>query len=140
MANPFESFIQVELPKRPFLENNVEEETIIIRRGAGPLQLSAIKLQNGEILGMVDGKLAAVPAHRGVEIGAAVHIQEEPQYQWMITHNRNNKNVVVTMYNSSGVRFEADVVEVSDNYVKLTMNTAVAGRAVLLFVPTPSVD
>lgn len=135
MSNPFEDFIQLELPRRPFLPADVDPESIFIRRGPGPRQMSGIKLQNGQVLGMVDGMLIGIDANRGVELDAVVHVQETEQNQWVITHNRNNRNAIVTMYNADGLRFEADALQVTNNVITLTMNVAVSGHVVVLFVP-----
>jgi hypothetical protein len=135
MSNPFEDFVQLELPRRPFLPVDAEPESIFIRRGNGPRQMSSIKLEDGQVLGMVDGMLVGISANRGVELDAVVHVQENEQNQWTIVHNKNNRNVFVTMYNTDGVRFEADAVQALDNTIQLTMNVAVSGHAVVLFVP-----
>ena len=42
MANPFEDFIQLELPNRPWMASDVQEESVIVRRGQGARQLQCL--------------------------------------------------------------------------------------------------
>ena len=53
----FEDFVQQELPKRGYLNSDVAQETIIIRRGAGPRQFDAVTLGEGEVLAKVGGSV-----------------------------------------------------------------------------------
>lgn len=135
MASPFESFVQVELPKRPFLASDVEAESIIIRRGQGARQLAGIKLGEGQVLSMVGGQLQPVDLSQGAVLDAVVHQQSEAATTWTITHNRNNVNVLVNVYDNTGNRFIPDSLQVAANSVTLGVNVAVAGHAVLVFVP-----
>lgn len=135
MASPFESFVQVELPKRPFLASDVEAESIIIRRGQGARQLAGIKLGEGQVLSMVGGQLQPVSLSQGAVLDAVVHQQSEAATTWTITHNRNNVNVLVNVYDNTGNRFIPDSLQVAANAVTLGVNVAVAGHAVLVFVP-----
>lgn len=135
MANPFEDFIQTELPKRPFLASDVDEESIIVRRGQGARALAGVKLSEGQVLGMKDGQLQGVAqTGGGSAVDALPYVQEEEAVQWVITHNRNNVNVVLNLYGADGKAFEADEVEVAANTVTITLLEAAAGRAILIFV------
>lgn len=138
MANPFEDFIQVEMPKRPYLPSDIAQETVLIRRGVGPRQLAGLTLAEGQMLGMKDGQLQGViPEPTGTPIDAFPHVQSEAAAQWVITHNRNNVNVLVQLYGSDGKLFDADSVTVAPNTVTVDLHTAATGHAVLLFVPQP---
>lgn len=137
MANAFEDFIQLELPKRPFLASDVDEESIIIRRGQGARALAGVKLAEGQVLGMKDGQLQGVAqesGNGGSAVDAVTHVQEEAATSWVITHNRNNVNVVLNLYGDDGKAFEADEVIVAANTVTITLLEAAAGRAILIFV------
>ena len=137
MANAFEDFIQLELPKRPFLASDVDEESIIIRRGPGARALAGVKLAEGQVLGMKDGQLQGVAqesGNGGSAVDAVTHVQEEAATSWVITHNRNNVNVVLNLYGDDGKAFEADEVIVAANTVTITLLEAAAGRAILIFV------
>lgn len=57
MANEFEDFIKLELPLRPVLQADGNEETILVRRGQGPRIFELITLNEGEVLGKFGGVL-----------------------------------------------------------------------------------
>ena len=138
MANPFEDFIQLEMPKRPFLPSDVEQESIIVRRGQGARQLAGIKLGEGQVLGMKDGTLQGVTAGAGGSaVDAVAYEQAEPEVEWVITHNRNNVNVLVSVYDATGKVFVPNDLTVAANTVTVTLLEAAAGRVVLIFVPAP---
>ena len=137
MANAFEDFIQTEMPKRPFLPSDVEVESIIIRRGQGARQLAGLKLDEGQVLGMKDGTLQGVTGGSGSAVDALPFQQEEAATEWVITHNRNNVNVIVNVYDAEGKAFVPNNLTGAANTVTVTMLEAVAGRAILLFVPAP---
>ncbi len=138
MANPFEDFIQLELPKRPWMASDVQEESVIVRRGAGPRQLQGVVLGEGQVLGMKDGVLQGVAAGAGGTGADAVSfVQETPATTWTITHNRNNVNVSVSVYDADGKAFTPDEITVAANTVTITVLEASAGHAVLFFIPVP---
>ncbi|AGS81977.1 hypothetical protein O152_gp092 [Pseudomonas phage PaBG] len=138
MANPFEDFIQLELPKRPWMAADVQEESVIVRRGAGPRQLQGVVLGEGQVLGMKDGVLQGVAAGAGGTGADAVSfVQETPATTWTITHNRNNVNVSVSVYDADGKAFTPDEIVVAANTVTITVLEASAGHVVLFFIPVP---
>lgn len=134
-GNPFEEFVQTELPKRPYLPADVNQESIFIRRGLGPRQMAAVQLQEGEVLGMVDGVLAGIVPNTGPAIDAVTHIQPVTSSEWVITHNRNNDNVQVTLYDADGRQFEPDSISLTRNMVTIVLAEPVTGRAVMIFAP-----
>lgn len=136
MATPFEEFIQTELPRRPFLFNDVAAESVFIRRGAAPRQMDGILLGEGEVLGMKDGVLTGVGAGgSGSFAGGLAYTQEVAATTWTINHNRNNSNVAgITVINSSGNVIIPDAVAVDVNSVTLSFSVAQAGKATIVFV------
>lgn len=94
----FEDFVQLELPKRPYLNADVAQETVIVRRGPGPRQLSAVELDEGQVLGKVGGVLT------GITIGAGATFKKHAEAfttstAWEVSHNQNS-----TVYLAPGVR------------------------------------
>lgn len=141
MANPFEELIQLELPKRPFLASDVQLESVIIRRGAGPRQLAGLVLAEGQVLGMSGGVLTGVDAGAGgTAVDAVIHVQGVAATSWVITHNRNNVNVIVSVYDATGKMFNPDDIQITANAVTVTVIEEAVGRVVLLFVPEPPVE
>lgn len=134
-GNPFEDFIQTELPKRPWLPADVPQETIMVRRGLGPRQLQAVQLQEGEVLGLVDGELKGIVPNTGPTIDAVTHVQSFTSYTWTINHNRNNQNVQVSLYDVNGNQFDPDTIKIADNRVTVTLAEPAMGRAILIFAP-----
>lgn len=130
MASDFESFIQIEIPKRPFMETDAEQESVIIRRGQGPRQLQGVKLNEGEALGMRDGKLVSMEIKGAV---SQTHVQGEASKHWTIVNEHNSVNVVATLYNVSGKVILADDVVVTNEQIDVFFVEAQAGRAVLIF-------
>ncbi len=136
MASAFEAFIQLELPRRPFLLNDVEQESVIIRRGAAPRQMDGIKLSDGQVLGMVNGVLSGVSAGGGGSfVGGLAYTQETAATTWTIQHNRNNANVAgLTVINTAGNVLFPDTIVADANSVTLTFSVAQAGKATMAFV------
>ena len=93
----FEDFVQVELPKRGYLNTDVPQESIIIRRGAGPRQFDAITLAEGQVLGVVNGQLAAM-ALAGAGIRKAIVPITTAATIWTVTHNFGSENAIVQCF------------------------------------------
>lgn len=136
MATPFEAFIQTELPRRPFLLNDVAVESVFIRRGAAPRQMDGVLLAEGEVLGMKDGVLKGVGSGGGGSfVGGLSFEQTIAATTWTVEHNRNNDKVSApTVINSVGNVVFPDSVSVTANTVVLTFSVAQAGKAVIMFV------
>ncbi|MNV27865.1 hypothetical protein D3C71_1190310 [compost metagenome] len=137
MANPFEDFIQREMPLRPFLPADVAQESVIVRRGIGPRQMSGVVLGEGQVLGLKDGVLQGVAAGTGGSgsVDAVAFEQEEAATTWTVTHNRNNVNVLVNVYDAAGKAFVPSDLTVTANTVVVDLLEAQAGRVVLVFIP-----
>lgn len=130
MASPFEAFIQLELPKRPYLEEDAPQESIIVRRGAGPRQLQGVTINEGEVLGLVDGQLAGVMPGAG----GHSHTQALAAQEWVVTHDKGNRNVVVTILDEEYQEIIADSVQVGENAITISFTEAQTGYANILFI------
>jgi hypothetical protein len=131
MATAFEAFIQLELPKRPYLETDVTLEDVIIRRGVGPRQLDGVTLSDGQVLGKVGGVLTGVSASGVTSI---VHDQSAASATWTITHNKENRNAIVKLRDASDQELFADTVTFNDNDIVITLTSAEAGKAMIVFL------
>lgn len=133
-GNAFNTFIQIEVPKRPYLEQDVDQETIIIRRGNGPRQLQALKLEEGQTVLFKDGQLQAVKAG-GLANGMDVRSipQDTPSNQWILSHGMNCNNVIVQVHDGSQKMVTPSDVEYIDaNTVHVTFPDEVSGTALLV--------
>ena len=136
MATSFEEYVQLELPKRPYLENDVPVESIIIRRGEGTRQLDGLELGDGDILIKRNGSLVAEPISSSVSaIQSLVHVQNTPALQWSINHDKANSNVVITILDTNKHEILADTVSVGDNSITIDFSVAQAGLANVIFLP-----
>lgn len=131
-VNKFEQTIQTELPLRPFLSTDVEQEMVFVRRGLGPRQMQAIEIREGEVLGKVGGVLKSI---KMTEVDAVSHNQTFTSARWNIVHNRNNTNVQVSLYDVNGNSFEPDAILTTKNQVSVSLAEPAIGRAVLIFAP-----
>jgi hypothetical protein len=144
MAGAFESFVQTELPLRPFAPNDGNQESIAIRRGQGPRQMLFLDLADGQVLARVDGTLKGV-ALNNLETGGggryfvADIAAGSEQSTWTLEHNLNSFNCVVQAYqlnedNSFSALIPDAINLLNANAVELKFSTAIAGKAVLSFV------
>lgn len=135
----FEDFVQQELPKRGYLNSDVPQETLIIRRGQGPRQFDAIQLEEGQVVGFLNGQLAGVhvsDAGIGDNILRKAILQvEAPAAVWTITHNLGSENVIVQAFDQDKfVIIPHSIQIVSEDVVELTFNTAMTGTARVIFL------
>lgn len=137
-GNAFNTFIQIEVPKRPYLETDVDQETIIIRRGNGPRQLQALKLDEGQTVLFKDGQLQAIKAG-ALDAGMDVRSipQDTPSDRWVLSHGMNCNNVMVQVLGKDNKVFNpSDIEYVDTNTVLVTLPEEVAGTALLVgFAP-----
>ncbi len=131
----FTDFIQLELPKRPYLEDDVAKNSVIIRSGAGPRQLEGVVLADGEILMNVGGTLQAVNlADITGDTDNHIHEQASPSATWTIVHGGATENVMVTLYDENKKLFIADDITISDdNTVTVSLSQPAIGKAVLVY-------
>lgn len=134
----FEDFVQQELPKRGYLNSDVAQETIIIRRGAGPRQFDAVTLGEGEVLAKVGGVLTSISISglgAGSPLRKAILPVVEATTTWTIAHNLNSENVIVQAFDENKYVLIPDTIRIVDaNTVELTFNTAQAGTARVVFL------
>lgn len=134
MASAFETFIQNELPKRGYLNSDVAQETVIVRRGQGPRQFDAVTLQEGQALGLVNGVLTGVSLS-SFEIKKAVLQVEQESLEWIVAHNFNSENVIIQCFDSSKSVIIPESMQIIDaNTVKITFNTETAGTVRVIFL------
>lgn len=130
----FEDFVQLELPKRPYLNTDPAQETVIIRRGAGPRQLNAVALTDGQVLGKVGGVLT------GVSIGAGATFKKYTETfaadsEWVVTHGQNSTIYVAQAFDAAGSVILPDEIETTDvNTITLMFNTPQAGKVNIIFL------
>jgi len=60
VATQFELFIQTELPTRPSVALNPPQETVLVRRGVGPRVYESVDINEGEVLGKINGAVQSV--------------------------------------------------------------------------------
>lgn len=131
-SNPFESFIKLELPKRPFLEADVEPESVIIRRGSLPRQLEGIKVPDGHALGGKNGVLTAIPIGAS-SISIVVHTNEVAELEWVVQHPDSGTVDIIQLFDTTGKSIHADTVFREDGQTTITFVKAQAGYASLFF-------
>lgn len=132
----FNDFVQTELPLRPYLANDVPEESVIIRRGLGPRQLSAITLGEGQVVMKVGEQLQAVNlADVAGGVDGYAHEQLSPQSTWIITHNRDAGNLpIVQVYDLDGKAVVPnETLWISTDEIRIEFSEPFAGRAVMMF-------
>jgi hypothetical protein len=130
----FEDFVQLELPKRPYLDTDVSTETVIIRRGAGPRQLDSVALTDGQVLGKVSGTL------QGVTIGAGATFKKysnsyTSSTSWVVAHGQASTDYIAQVFDATGnAIIPNEIVATNSNTVTILFSTAVAGTARLIFL------
>lgn len=128
----FEDFVQIELPKRPYLNTDVAQETVIVRRGVGPRQLGAVQLTDGQVLGMVAGTL------QGVDSSSFMRKHTESftsQVTWLVTHNKASVLYVAQVFDENGKVIIPDEIDTIDsNNIEVGFNTATTGTVNIIFL------
>lgn len=129
----FVQFVQAELFRRPFLNSDASQETVMVRRGGGPRQLAGLSIADGEILGNVGGTLVGIPSGSvGSSERKALHTQAIASVEWTVAHTYNSVNVEVYVVDESNTRVEPDGIQATDsNTVVITFAQPQAGKALL---------
>lgn len=136
----FEDFVQLELPKRPYLDANPATETVMVRRGAGPRQLQPVEIAEGEVLAKIGGvlvsaSLASLLATYGGGVRKAVLPVVIAADTWTIEHNLNSENVIVQIFdNTKSVVIPNSIQIISDDVVVVTFSTPITGTARVIFL------
>ena len=133
----FEDFIQTELPKRGYLNSDVPQETVIIRRGNGPRQFDAITIGEGQVLGYQNGQLQAISVTSLVASGMkkAILTISEPQTIWTINHYLGYDDVIVQCFDENNYVLIPDTTQIVDaNTIRITFTNAQSGVARVIFL------
>ena len=129
----FEDFIQVELPRRPWVVTDPAQESIPVRRGAGPRQLEFVSLTDGQVLGQVSGVV------QGVDISTLsgksyIHNQTSANSSWLIEHNLSSDDFILRIENEFGEQIIPDgVLGLDVNNILVSLASAIEGRAIVIF-------
>lgn len=133
----FEDFIQVELPRRPWVTTDPAQETVPVRRGAGPRQLEFVSLTDGQVLGKISGVIqgVTVPGLGGEVIPKGyVHVESTPSDLWIVSHSLNSEDYVAFVVDDTGTQVLPESITPADaDTVIIDFNTAMAGKAVFIF-------
>lgn len=130
----FEDFIQLELPKRGYLNSDVPQNTIIIRKGAGPRQFDALSIQEGQTL-TVDqtGNLVSAPISSLIKKYIAT--VAVPTSTWVLQHNLNSENVIVQCFDEQKAVLLPNIVKIDDaNQITVEFGANQAGTARVIFL------
>lgn len=134
MASAFESFVQQELPKRGYLNTDVGQETIIVRRGVGPRQFDAVSLVEGQALAMVGGVLQGVSLS-SYGIKKVILPISPASSEWIVAHNFDSENVIVQCFDETKSVIIPDSIQIIDsNTIKILFNSAISGVVRVMFL------
>lgn len=130
----FETFIQTELPKRGYLDSDVPQETIIVRRGPGPRQFDAITLEDGQVLARVNGVLVGMNL-AGNGIRKAIVPVDVPATSWVVNHNFDSENAIVQCFDEGKSVIFPDSIKIDDgDTITITFNKNQTGTARIIFL------
>ncbi len=133
----FVTYVQQELFKRPFLNSDTKQESIMLRRGGGPRQLTGLDINDLEVVGKQNGAVGGIPIADLLEISGQqekklVFTQEDAAIQWTVEHTYNSTNVEVYVVDASNNRVEPDSITAVDaDTVVINFTQAQAGKAFL---------
>ncbi len=130
----FEDFVQVELPKRGYLNQDPEQESIIVRRGPGPRQFDAIKLEEGQVLGFVNGALAPMTL-AGAGIRKAIVPVTVAATIWTVEHNFDSENAIVQCFDENKSVIFPDSITINDaDTITISFHSTQTGTARIIFL------
>jgi len=133
----FEDFVQLELPKRPYLDTNPDEETVMVRRGPGPRQLQPVSIGEGEVLTKIGGVIVSSTLS-GLGVNAlrkAILPVTVAATTWTIAHNLNSENVIVQIFDNTKSVIIPNTIQIVDaNTVIATFSTPATGVARVIFL------
>ena len=132
----FEDFIQIELPKRPYLNSDAPQESIMVRRGPGPRQLDSVALGEGQVLALVGGVVVGTTiASLGGSVRSAKLVVSVPAAIWTIAHALNSDNAIIQVVDGAGFVIQPDeiqIVNTSTITIKFTSPQAGTVRAIFI--------
>ncbi len=133
----FEDFIQVELPRRPWVATDPAQETVPVRRGPGPRQLEFVDMLEGQVLGKLGGVVQGVdiPGLGGEIIPKGyVHVEPTPVTLWSVAHNFNSEDYIVFVVNDTGIQvFPNNITTVDADSILIDFKAPISGKAVVIF-------
>ena len=132
----FEDFIQVELPRRPWVVDDPAQESVPVRRGAGPRQLDFVEMTDGQVLGKLAGVVQGItiPGLGGDIVKGYVHQQIVPMEGWFITHNLDSEDFVLFVFDDSGDQvIPHNTYAMDADTVVVEVNAQMSGKAVIIF-------
>lgn len=133
----FTDFIQTELPLRPYLPSDVPANSVIVRQGSGPRQLTGITLGEGEILMNVGGSLQAVVLDDVTgNTDSYVHLQESASSTWTIAHNMNSTTFILQCFDETGKVVSPDeITQIDENTIEVSFTSLpILGKACLAVI------
>ena len=134
----FEDFIQTELPIRPYVPTNPDQETIAIRRGAGPRQLGFISLTDGQVLAKINGQIVGVTlggANGLAGVRSFVLNQTVAAATWVVQHNKGSEFVLVQCLDDANKVILPNEIEITDeNTVTISLDMAMTGKIYCVFM------
>ncbi len=131
----FEDFVQLELPKRPYLNTDVAQESVLVRRGAGPRQLAGVTLTNGQVVGMVGGVVQGITLADGASFKKYVETVSSALATWTVIHNQGSTNFIAQVFDSDGKVIIPNEIETTDsNTVTVKLGTAATGSIRIIFL------
>jgi NADPH:quinone reductase-like Zn-dependent oxidoreductase len=132
----FDDFVQLELPKRPYLNTDPATETVMVRRGSGPRQLQPVALSEGQVLAFVNGELVGtLVSSLGNGVRKAVLPVAIAASTWTITHNLNSQNAIIQVVDASGYVVLPNEIQItSANVITVTFGTAMTGTVRAIFL------
>lgn len=142
LLDDFVAYVQRELFKRPFSNDDPEQEAVMVRRGGGPRQLTGIELQDLQLIGKKDGAVVGIDISELSDLGGGGPVerkmlfnQADPAITWTVTHTYNSRNVEVYVADLDGNRVEPDGIQaIADDTVEIRFTQAQAGKAILRWV------
>lgn len=138
LLDDFVAYVQRELFKRPFSNDDPVEESVMVRRGGGPRQLTGLQLSDLQVIGKQNGQVVGINIGDLGDLGASaperklIHTEADPLITWTITHAFDSQNVEVYVVDLDNQRVEADSIQATDNdTVVIGFTQAQAGKAFL---------
>ena len=134
-ATPFTNFVQVELPKRAVLSEDVPLNSVMIRGGAAPRSLQGVELLDGQILMCIEGTIQAVNLEDVTgDTDNHEHVQEVPSSTWTVNHLGKSLNCIVTVLDDTNKVVTPDEIQYTDeDTVTVTFLSPVVGRALVVY-------
>lgn len=130
----FENFIQLELPKRPFLNADAPQESILVRRGPGPRQLEPLQLAEGEVVAFLNGELVGISIASIGGINKLSMPITTPATVWSVTHAFNTTDAILQVTDTSGFVIFPDTMQIIDNSnIQITFAAPQAGTLRIIF-------